>query len=150
MVLRGKQKILAIDSLSTSVIKVGPLLLVTLLLLLLMMRHGMGGWLMGKGAIGGVERCAVGFGLTVVLCRPFRGRFMWPLDVVELGMRYSCTVFVIKCGAPLRKSHLIAWINDEVGGLHKLYCINFTSLSLVVQWYKKPAVWWAIKGGNGA
>jgi hypothetical protein len=79
---------------------------------------------MGKGALCSVERCAVGFCLTAVLCRPFRGRFMWPLDVARLGMMYFHTVFAVKCGAPLRKSHLIAWIKDEVGGLHKIWCIN--------------------------
>jgi hypothetical protein len=83
-----KQKILAIDSLSMTVIRVGPLLLVTLLSSLLMMRPGMGGWLMGKGALGSVERHAVGFVLTVVLRRPFRGYFMWPLDVAGFGIRY--------------------------------------------------------------
>ncbi len=108
----------------------------------------MGGWPMGKNALSSVDRCAVNFGLTVVLRRPFCGRFMWPLDVVGLGMRYFCTVFVVKCGAPLRKSWLIALINEEIGGLHKLWRIKFTSL--VVQRYEKAAVWWAITGGNGA
>jgi hypothetical protein len=135
-----KQKVLAIDSSSTSVIRVGLLLLATLLSSLSILKPGMGGWLLGKGALGGVERCAVGFALIVVLCRPFHGHFMWPLDVVGHGMRYFLTVFAVKCGAPLRKSYFIAQIKDEMGGLHKLWCMNFTSFSLVVQWYEKPAV----------
>jgi hypothetical protein len=74
---------------------------------------------------------------------------MWPLDVVGLGMRYFHTVFAVKCGAFLRKSCMMAWSKDKMGGLHNLWCINLTSFTLVVQWYEKPAVWWAITGGIG-
>jgi hypothetical protein len=144
-----KQKILMIDSSSTSVMRAGPLLLVTLLLSLSKMRPGMGGCSMGKDALGSVNRHAVGLCQTVVLCRPLHGCFMWHLDVAGLGMRYFCTVYAVKCGAPLRKSHLMAQIKEETGGLHKLWCINLTSFSLVVRWYEKPAVWWAITGGIG-
>ncbi len=84
-------------------IRVGPLLLETLLLLSLMMRLGMGRWPMGKSAIGSVVSFAVIFALTVVLYRPFCGFFMWPLNVVGLGMKYFCTVFAFKCGVPLRE-----------------------------------------------
>jgi hypothetical protein len=75
---------------------------------------------MGKIALGGVERCGGGFGLTVVLCRPFRGRFMQPLEAAGLSMRYFHAVFMVKCGAPYRKLLLIARIKGKVGELHKL------------------------------
>jgi hypothetical protein len=61
----------------------------------------MGGCLMGMGPIS-VVSCAA-FVLIVVLCRPFHGHFIWPLDVAGLGMRYLQTIFAFKCGAPLRK-----------------------------------------------
>jgi hypothetical protein len=77
--------IMANNSLSTSVMRVGLLLLATLSLFLSKMRPGMGRWPIGKDALGGVDRYAVGFGRTVVLCRPFHGHFMWPLDVVGLA-----------------------------------------------------------------
>jgi hypothetical protein len=145
----AKEKLLDVDSSSTSVMSVGMLLLVTLSLSSSKMMPSMGGWPMGKDVLGGVHRYAVGFGQTVVLCRLFHGCFMWPVDMEGLGMRYFHSVFAVKCGAPLRKPSLMTWIEERMGGLHKLWCINLTSFSLVVRWYETSTAWWAITGGNG-
>jgi hypothetical protein len=98
------QKILAINKLSTLVMRAGPLLLATLLLSSSKMKPGMDGWPIGKDVLDGVDRHAVGLCQTVVLHRRFRGHFMWPLDVAGLGMRYFCLVFTVKCGTSSRKS----------------------------------------------
>ena len=56
-----------------------------------------------------------------------------------LGIRYFCTVFAVRCGAPFRKPELIALSNKDIGGFHKLWCMNLTLFSLFVWWYKKEA-----------
>ena len=88
----------------------------------------------GDGAVVGVS-----FILGVVIRRPLRGCFICPFDVVGLGIRYFCTVFAVRCGAPFRKPVLIALSNNDIGGLHKLWCMNSTSFSLLVRWYEKEA-----------
>ena len=59
--------------------------------------------------------------------------------VAGLGIRYFCTVFAVRCSAPFRKPELIALSNEDIGGLHKLWCMNLTSFSLLVRCYKKDA-----------
>ena len=82
------------------------------------------------GAQGGRGRKGrVGFG--VVLCRPLRGRFMWPFDVAGLGIRYFWTDLALRCGAPQRKPALMALIREVIGGLQRLWCMNFTAFALV-------------------
>ena len=81
----------------------------------------------GDGAVAGV-----GLILGVVLRRPIRGCFICPFDLAGLGIRYFCTVFAVRCGAPFRKPVLIALSNDNIGGSHKLWCMNLTSFSLLV------------------
>ena len=88
----------------------------------------------GDGAVAGV-----GLTLGVVLRRPLRGCFICPFDVAGLGIRYFRTVFAVRCGAPFRKPALIALSNGDIGGLHKLWCMNLTSFSLLVRWYKQEA-----------
>jgi len=34
---------------------------------------------------------------------------------------------------------LIALSNEDIGGLHKLWCTNLTSFSLLVRWYEEEA-----------
>ena len=95
---------------------------------------------MGRGN-GARTGAAAGVGLIVgvVLRRPLRSHFICPLKVVGLGIRYFCTVFAIRCGVLFKKPALIALSNEDIGGLHKLWCKNFTSFSLLVWWYEKDA-----------
>jgi len=78
--------------------------------------------------------------LGVVLRIPLRGLFICPLAVAGLDMRYFCTVIASKCGAPSRKSALIALSIDAIGGLQKLWCANLTLLIFVVRAYENPGV----------
>ena len=71
-------------------------------------------------------------GLGVVLCRPLHGRFMWPFDVVGLGIRYFWTDLALRCGAPWRKPALMALIREVIGGWQRLWCMIFTAFALVV------------------
>ena len=87
----------------------------------------------GVGAVAGV--CLI---LGVVLRRPLWGCFICPFDVAGIGIRYFCTVFAVRCGAPFRKPVLIALSNKDIGGLHKR-CMHFTLFSLLVWWYEKDA-----------
>ncbi len=68
----------------------------------------------------------------VVLRMHFRGCFMWPFDVAGLGRRYLATTFLDRCEAPRRKPRQMAASNKLLGGLHRLWCINFTLYSFVV------------------
>ena len=84
----------------------------------------------GRGSADGGLGRPVGF--WVVLRSPLRGRFMWPLDVAELGMKYFVTDLMSRCGAPRRKPALIAMMSDDFGRLPRLWCMNVTALALVV------------------
>ena len=81
----------------------------------------------GDGAVAGV-----GLILGVVLRRPLRGCFICPFDVAGISIRYFCTVFAVRCNAPFRKPALISLNKTDIGGLHKLWCTNLTSFSLLV------------------
>jgi hypothetical protein len=74
--------------------------------------------------------------LGVVLCRPLRGRFMWPFDVAGLGIQYFWTDLALRCGAPQRKPALMALIREVIGRLHRLWRMNFIAFALVVRWYE--------------
>ena len=88
---------------------------------------------MGRGNGAGDGAVAdVGLILGVVLHRPLRGCFICPFDVAGLGIRYFCTVFAVRCGAPFRK---LAYI----GGLNKLWCMHFMLFSLLIWWHDKDA-----------
>ncbi len=71
------------------------------------------------GAQGGCRRKGR-VGLGVVLHRPLRGRFMWPFDVVGLGIRNFWTDLALRCGAPWRKPALMALIREVISGLQRL------------------------------
>ena len=95
---------------------------------------------MGRGNGAGTGAAAgVGLIFGVVLRRPLWGHFICPFKVAGLGIRYFCTIFAVRCGVLFRKPALIALSNKDIGGLHKLLCMNFTSFSLLVWWYKKDA-----------
>ncbi len=84
------------------------------------------------GALGGRERKGrVGFG--VLLCRPLGGCFMWPFDVAGLGIRYLWIDLALRCWLLRRKPALMALIREVIGGLQRLWCMNFTAFALVVQ-----------------
>ena len=73
----------------------------------------------GDGAVAGV-----GLILGVALLRPLRGCFIRPFDMAGIGIRYFCTGFAVRCGEPFRKPALIPLSNDNIGGFHKLWCMN--------------------------
>jgi hypothetical protein len=90
-------------------------------------------------------------GLGVLLRRPLRGHFMWPFNVVGLGIRYFWTDLALRCGVPRRKPALMALIREVIGGLHGLWCMNFTAFALVVWWYENNvSSGGGTKGGYGA
>ncbi len=68
-----------------------------------------------------------------MLCSPLRSCFICPFDVAGLGDKYRATVLAFRCGVPFKKPVLIALISNNVGGLHRLWCMNFTALFLVVR-----------------
>jgi hypothetical protein len=70
----------------------------------------------------------------VVLQSPLRGRFMCPFDLAGLGWRYLATAILERWGAPRRKPRRMAASNDDLNGLHRLWCISLTLFSFVVQW----------------
>ena len=88
---------------------------------------------MGRGN-GAGDGAVLGAGLIlgVVLCRPLQGCFICPFNVAGLGIRYLCTVFAVRCGAPFRKPALIALSNKDIGELHKIWCMNLALFSLLV------------------
>ena len=81
----------------------------------------------GNGAVAGV-----GLIFGVVLRRLLRGCFICPFKVAGLGIRYFCDVFAVRCGAPFRKPALIALSNKDIGGLHRLWCMNLALFSLLI------------------
>jgi hypothetical protein len=83
----------------------------------------------GSGRVGCAIVCAV---LGVLLRSPLRGHFMCPFDIVGLDRRYLQTVLALRCGAPWRNSALVVFSRDVMGGLHRLWCMNFTALALFI------------------
>ncbi len=76
---------------------------------------------------------------------------MWPFNVAGLGIRYFWTDLALRCGTPWRKPALMALIREVIGGLHRLWCMNFTAFALVVWWYENIAISGGVtKGGCGA
>ncbi len=68
---------------------------------------------------------------------PLHGCFMWPFEVAMLGGRYLATFFPLRWGAPRRNPRRMASRRDNLGGLHKLWCMNLTLFSVEVRWYEK-------------
>ena len=52
--------------------------------------------------------------VLLILCH---GRFMWPLAVPGLGLRYLVIRFTVMFGQPLRKPFCVALSNDDILGL---------------------------------
>ena len=48
---------------------------------------------------------------------PYRGRFMWPLAVPGLRLRYLVMSFTVILGQPLRKPFHVAFSNNDILGL---------------------------------
>jgi hypothetical protein len=89
--------------------------------------------------------------LGVVLRRLLRGHFTWPFDVAGLGIRYFWMDLALRCGVLRRKPALMALIREVIGGVHRLWCMNFTTFVLVVRWYENDAnSGGGTKGGCGA
>ncbi len=77
--------------------------------------------------------------LRVMLRSPLGCHFICPFDVARLEDKYLATVLALRCGAPVKKPTLIALMSKAMGGLHRLWCMNFTALVLVVRWNEKIA-----------
>jgi hypothetical protein len=61
---------------------------------------------------------------------------MCPFDVAGLGVRYLRIDLALRCGVLHRKPASMALRRDAMGGLHRLWCMNFTAFSFVVRWYE--------------
>ena len=74
--------------------------------------------------------CAPCFG--VVLRMPCRGRFMRPLAVAGLGMRYFSISFFLMFGHPLRNPFRVAFNSVDILGWQSNWWANFTALARVL------------------
>ncbi len=74
-----------------------------------------------------VDNACLGW-VLLILCH---GRFMWPLAVAGLGLRYLSISFSDKLGHPLRNPLRTAFNNVEIFGLHNDWCANFTLFARV-------------------
>ena len=75
----------------------------------------------------------------VVLLIPCRGRFMHPLAVAGLGLRYLSTNSSLIFGHPLRKPLRMALMSLDILGLHSDWWVNFTWLARVLMEWVKAA-----------
>jgi hypothetical protein len=76
----------------------------------------------------------------VVLLIPFFRRFMCLFAVVGLGFKYFVTNSSLRLGHPLRKPHWIAFMREEISGLHSDWCANLTVLAWVCTECVKVAI----------
>ncbi len=58
---------------------------------------------------------------------------MWPFDVAGLGGRYFATAFLERLGALQRNPWQMAVSSNDLGGLHRLWCMNFKLFSFADQ-----------------
>jgi hypothetical protein len=79
------------------------------------------------GKEGGVVLC---FGW--VLRIPCRGRFMWPLAVAGLGLRYLSINFSDRLGHPFRNPFRTAFRSVDIFGLHSDWWANLTPFAWVL------------------
>jgi hypothetical protein len=63
----------------------------------------------------------------------FAWPFHMPYAIARLGDKYLVMALALRCGLPFKKPALIALISNDMGGLHRLWCMNFTALVLVVR-----------------
>jgi hypothetical protein len=100
--------------------------------------------LMGSGpALALIGACAM---MHRVLCIPILGRFMWPLAIAGLGLRYLVTPTTVRFGHPLRKPRRIAFRSVEMRGLHNNWCANQMLFTLFCTVWVKQAKFsaWAL------
>ena len=84
----------------------------------------------------------------VVLFIPCRGRFMHPLAVAGLGLRYLSTNSSLIFGHPLRKPLRMALMSLDILGLHSDWWVNFTWLARVLmEWVNAATCCTAGVGG---
>ncbi len=62
---------------------------------------------------------------------PWHGRFMCPLAMAKLGLRYLSTNVFVKSGHPLRNPRRMALRRVEILGLHRDWWANLTALAQV-------------------
>ena len=67
----------------------------------------------------------------VVLLMPCRGRFICPLAVAGLGLRYLRISSSDMLGHPFKKPRRVALRSVEILGLHNDWCVNLTLLARV-------------------
>ena len=67
----------------------------------------------------------------VVLFIPCRGRFMQPLAVAGLGLRYLSTNSSLIFGHPLRYPLRMALMSLDIFGLHSAWWANFTCCDML-------------------
>ncbi len=85
----------------------------------------MGGIHWAAGCVGAVGMVGTGCNMVLgclghVLYMPCLGRFICPLAVPGLALRYFVMSFLVILGHPLRKPFLVAFNNVEIFGLHKV------------------------------
>jgi hypothetical protein len=128
-----KQKVLVIDLLLSSAMTFGPCHAPYA-------RPGYAGMTPGlkRGNTSGAI-CGTGSGRTTapppclgwVLLMLWRGHFMCPLAVAELGLGYLSTNVSVKLGHPMRNPWLMALRRVEILGLHRDWWANLTPLAQV-------------------
>jgi hypothetical protein len=117
-----KQNTLAMDSLQSSPITLGPRIARG------MKSLGRGNH-SGGGTTGnvGVTDVVLGHVLHIPCC----SCFMWPFNVAGLGLRYFSMSFLVRLRHPLRNPFLTALSNVEILGLHNDCCANLIPLAQV-------------------
>ncbi len=93
-----------------------------------------GPWYRGGSSNSGSTLIVVGLSrvaLGVVLRMPYLGRFICPLAVAGLALRYLDTRLTLKFGHPLRKPLLMALRRVDIFGLHSDWWANFKALARV-------------------
>ena len=79
---------------------------------------------------------------------PCRGRFIWPLAVAGLGLRYFSISSSEMLGHPFKKPFLVALRSLDIFGLHNDWWANFTLFARVeMEWTKLAA---SCAGGVGS
>jgi hypothetical protein len=122
-----KQKIFAINLSSSLPIRFGPNVPLYAWLGLtgnLFIIGNAGGICWAAGCVGAVGMVGTGCNLVwgclgCVLFMPCLGRFICPLAVPGLALRYFGMSFLVILGHRLRKPFLVAFNNVEIFGLHK-------------------------------
>ena len=86
---------------------------------------------------------------SVVLRMPCRGRFICPLAVAGLGLRYLSISSSDMLGHPFKKPRRVALRSVDILGLHNDWWANLTLLARVVIEWAKLAASCGTLSGNG-